>query len=245
MAYLRCDFHAEKIGVQTSMIVILPDAGALSEAPVIWLLHGLTDNCTGWTRYTSIERYARKYGTAVVMPEVQRSFYTDMVLGQQYFQFVLEELPGFCRRVFGFSAAREKNYIMGLSMGGYGALKCALTAPENYAGCAAFSSVADITARVRKAQLQKQAEFQAIFGYDMKIPPEADLFVLTERSDPKKLPAIYMTCGEQDDLYSGNARLAKALAEKGADLTFEHWEGVHSWDFWDRSAALAMERFLG
>ena len=97
MAYLRCDFHAEKIGVQTSMIVILPDAGALSEAPVIWLLHGLTDNCTGWTRYTSIERYARKYGTAVVMPEVQRSFYTDMVLGQQYFQFVLEELPGFCR----------------------------------------------------------------------------------------------------------------------------------------------------
>jgi S-formylglutathione hydrolase FrmB len=60
---------------------------------VVYLLHGLTDNCTGWTRYSSCERYARERGVALVIPEVQRSFYIDGVYGLKYFTYVAEELP--------------------------------------------------------------------------------------------------------------------------------------------------------
>ena len=128
----------------TSFQVILPDEGDLSEVKVVYLLHGLSDNCTGWTRYTSCERYARERNVALVLPEVQRSFYIDGVYGLNYFTYVAQELPQACRRMFGLSDKRENNYIMGLSMGGYGALKCALTYPRNYAGCGSFSGVADL-----------------------------------------------------------------------------------------------------
>ena len=74
--------------MNTSLEVVLPDGGKLRDAPVVYLLHGLSDNCTGWTRYTAIERYARDKGAAVVMPEVQRSFYTDMALAVDYFTYV-------------------------------------------------------------------------------------------------------------------------------------------------------------
>ena len=144
MAHLRCDFRSDAMGMNTSMTVILPEKTDLSQVPVVYLLHGLEDNCTGWARYTSVERYAREKNAALVIPEVQRSFYADMDRGLPYFTFIHDELPEICRGFFGFSAKREKNYLMGLSMGGYGTLKCVLQTPERYAGAAAFSAVADI-----------------------------------------------------------------------------------------------------
>ena len=132
MAFLRCEIASESLRMATAVDVILPDKGALSETKTLYLLHGLTDDRTGWTRYTAVERYARERGLAVVLPEVQRSFYTDMVYGLPYFTYVAEELPAVCRRMFGLGAAREQNYIFGLSMGGYGTLIHALTHPEKF-----------------------------------------------------------------------------------------------------------------
>ncbi len=244
MIYLRCDYSSQALKMITSLIVLLPEEKPLSEVPVVYLLHGLTDNCSGWTRYSSVERYAREHGVAVVMPEVQRSFYTDMEQGVNYFTYVSKELPEFCGRVFGLSRERGLNYIMGLSMGGYGTLKCALTYPEQYAACACFSAVTDIAGRIANAPECERNEFRAIFGADLEVPDSCDLFALTGKAEVDKLPKIYMTCGEQDTLYPENVRLTALLAEKGADFTFEHWEGVHSWEFWDRSIRQAMDRFL-
>ena len=81
MAFLHCEIASESLRMATAVDVILPDKGDLSEVKTLYLLHGLTDDCTGWTRYTAVERYARERGLAVVLPEVQRSFYTDMAYG--------------------------------------------------------------------------------------------------------------------------------------------------------------------
>lgn len=141
MAFFRCDVMSESLGMATSVLVTMPDTGDLAAAPVVYLLHGLTDNCTGWLRYTQAEHLARTHGAILIVPEVQRSFYTDMACGPKYFTYINQELPTLCRRFFGIQPVPECTYIMGLSMGGYGAMKCAFTAPQQYAGCAGFSSV--------------------------------------------------------------------------------------------------------
>ena len=61
--------------------------------PVLYLLHGLSDDDTIWLRRTSIERYVAPLGLAVVMPQVHRSFYTDEAYGGRYWTFLSEELP--------------------------------------------------------------------------------------------------------------------------------------------------------
>jgi hypothetical protein len=91
VAHLRVDFHSEALRLSTSMTVILPQAttnqigmtGATrkGDPPVLWLLHGLSDDDTIWVRRTSIERYVAPLGLAVIMPQVHRSFYSDEVLG--------------------------------------------------------------------------------------------------------------------------------------------------------------------
>lgn len=243
MALLRVEYASKALEMSTSFQVFLPDEGDLSQVKVIYLLHGLTDNCTGWTRYTSCERYARKWGVALVMPEVQRSFYIDGVYGLKYFTYVSQELPKACQRMFGLSADRDKNYVMGLSMGGYGALKCALTYPENYAGCGSFSGVADLKAFMsRQAVPMRDWEFTALLGEGHVVGPENDLSHLAKQvKDP---PAIYISCGEQDPHYPSNCAFDALLTELGIDHRYDHRVGNHSWDFWDRSIQDCMDYLL-
>ena len=109
MALLHCDFYSHTLGLSTSMTVILPLWGAVTldslpknrkPYPVLWLLHGMSDDHTIWQRRTSIERYAEALGIAVVMPAVARSYYTDMASGLAYWTFVSEELPAVARALF-------------------------------------------------------------------------------------------------------------------------------------------------
>ncbi len=234
MAFLHLEFPSAALGMTTGVQVILPDTGALNEASTVYLFHGLTDNCTGWTRFSSCERYARERGIVLIIPEVQRSFYTDGVYGLNYFTYVSEELPQAMQRIFGLSARREQNFVMGLSMGGYGALKCALTHPQRYAGCGSFSGVADLGAFFALADFPfPDREITALLGPDHIVPPEGDLKALLEKADD--LPPIYLSCGEEDALYGMNCALSQALRDKGAIHRFDHRPGAHSWDFWDQS----------
>lgn len=234
MALLKVEYASKALEMTTSFQAVLPDEGDLKDARVVYLLHGLTDNCTGWTRYSSCERYARERGVALIIPEVQRSFYIDGVYGLNYFTYVSQELPRAVHRMFSLSPAREKNYVMGLSMGGYGALKCALTYPERYAGCGSFSGVTDLE-RLRRtpASPLHPREFDALLGPGQAVTPENDLFALAAGAN--SLPPIYLSCGEQDSLYPMNTDFAALLDRLGADYRFDHRPGAHTWDFWDRS----------
>lgn len=224
----------------SSMTVILPESISSSQARVVYMLHGLADNCTGWARYTSVERYARAYNLALVIPEVQRSYYTDMKMGLRYFTFASSELRQLCSNMFGFSSQRSQNYIMGLSMGGYGALKCALTNPDLYQGCAAISAVTDIVKATTEETRYK--EYQAMFGPDIIIDPECDLNALLDKA--KGLPSFYMATGQQDSLLEEGKAFCAKLKVRGADAVFAQWDGIHNWEFWDTAAKRALDHFF-
>lgn len=247
MAFLRTDFYSEQLTMNTTAMVILPDDIKNSSAKVLYLLHGLSDNCTGWTRLTGIERYARERNMAVVMPEVQRSFYTDMAYGVNYFSYAANELPEKMQKMFGFSKKREKNMIAGLSMGGYGALKCALTYPERYFGCAAFSSACDMERNIRERYIdeQRHRELQAIFGMELTIPARDNLFALLKKNaDAPVKPRFFLSCGTDDLLLPQNRSFKAAMEALPYDLTYMEWKGDHTWDFWDKSIQLALHELV-
>jgi S-formylglutathione hydrolase FrmB len=159
MALLHCDFFSDVLGLSTSMTVILPQAttrqigmsGAVraDAHPTLYLLHGMSDDHTIWVRRTSIERYVAPLGLAVVMPAVHRSFYTDMAHGANYWTFISEELPLLARSFFPLATSREANFVAGLSMGGYGAFKLALTYPDRFAAAASLSGVLDLVSSLQ------------------------------------------------------------------------------------------------
>ena len=60
MAFLEMHFQSEALKQGVSVNILLPDKAEGGKFKTLWLLHGQTDDHTGWMRYTSVERYADK-----------------------------------------------------------------------------------------------------------------------------------------------------------------------------------------
>jgi S-formylglutathione hydrolase FrmB len=246
MALIHCHFFSEVLELTTAMDVILPQpllaqsdqlaVEAKRKYPTLYLLHGLSDDQTIWQRRTSIERYVRYTDLAVVMPAVQRSFYTDMAYGYRYWTFISEELPALARAFFPLSEAREDNFVAGLSMGGYGAFKLALTYPNRYAAAASLSGALDIVSVAQTEGETWQAEMRVIFGeLDRLAGSSNDLFYLAQQLATTEVrPKLYQCCGTEDFLYEGNLRFKEWAASLGLDLIYEDGPGEHEWGYWDR-----------
>ena len=254
MAYFQGSVRSKALGMDTNVNVILPydyydpqgNPGRYDK--VLYLLHGLKQNADAWPRMSSVERYANYYGFAVVIPEVQRSFYADMAGGPSYFTYITQELPELMHSMFRLPKGRENTYVGGLSMGGYGALKCALNYPGRYCGAMCFSSgfySLEHPERLVKSYY-KPGEVRAILGDDLMVAPENDLDHLIKHfpADAQK-PRLYLACGTEDFLFAANCRARDTLRENGFDLTWEEWEGTHSWKFWDTALERAMKLFDG
>ena len=248
MAQFQCNIFSQTLEMIMQYNVIIPDgttAEAKKDMPVVYLLHGLSDNASGWVRLTSIERYARAKNCAVIMPEVQRSWYTDMKYGLRYFQFISKDLKEVARNYFGLETDRAHSYIAGLSMGGYGALKTALRCPDEFEACAGFSSAIDLQKYLDKKMFFFPGEQIAIFGEEGKLKPEDNVYELARKNAGNaNNPRFYITCGTKDILYPETLAL-KEIMEKGG-YKMEYWETVedHTWNFWDMCIKRALDFFL-
>ena len=248
MAHLVVDYYADALGVQTRMHVLLPQRLAAGKAKTLYLLHGMSDDEGTWMRRTSIERYAEEKGLAVVMPDGGLGWYTDMYRGLAWFRFISEELPALCRRFFPIlSDKREDTYIGGNSMGGYGALKCALRAPRTFSRVISLSGALDAAdTAVNNTVPATRRYWEDVFGPAEDVSgSENDLFAAaTALTDPALRPRIYMWCGTEDFLYAQNIRMRDHLRALGYDLTYEESPGDHQWQYWDKKIAGALDWLL-
>ncbi|MEW2379029.1 alpha/beta hydrolase family protein [Micromonospora sp. NPDC047812] len=244
MALTRVDFHSEVLGLSTSMTVILPQrttsqigmsgSAGQGEPPVLYLLHGLSDDDTIWLRRTSIERYVAPLGLAVVMPQVGRSFYTDEEHGNRYWTFLTDELPRLCHEFFRLSARREDTFVAGLSMGGYGALKWALRDPGRFAAAASLSGALDVVNRRRHPTAPLDPDvWHTVFGERTVTGTDDDTVALLDAATGADLPALYVACGTEDFLYEDNLTFVTAARERGVPLTVDFSPGTHDWAYWD------------
>lgn len=237
MALLHVGYFSKTLELHMNMDVILPERTPPKDGwPVLYLLHGLSDDHTGWQRRTSIERYAEVYDLCVVMPTTFRGFYTDAVrAGGKHFTHITKDVPEVVKNLFHVTEKQEDTFAAGLSMGGYGALKLGLLYPEHYAAVATLSGAIDIVS-IMENENEHRDEFMPIFGENPR-GTENDLFAqseelaIREKGLTKRL-AIYQCCGTEDFLFEDNRRYRDKFLDK-LNLKYEEWSGVHDWAFWD------------
>ena len=172
-----------------------------------------------------------------------------MTYGSDYFTYITQELPQFVSRALNVSPKREDTIIAGLSMGGFGALKCGLSHPERYGACASFSGSVSmpyvLDAATGRPRLENQ--LRAILGEEMALAPENDLLALAQTASqlPElQRPRIFATCGSSDDMAPINREFAARLKTLPLDFTYLEWEGDHNWPFWSQSLAKMLFHFL-
>ena len=237
MALFECNIKSDYLELNVSVNVIIPqDIKKGEKLKAVYLLHGYIGNHTDWTRYSSIERYAWEHRFIIIMPGVNNSYYTNTKFGQRYLDYVAIELPDIMSRMFPISEKREENYVCGLSMGGYGALRVALHNPKHFSKAASLSGAVNIDSIKKLVQdTPRQAFTNNTFGEGVTLHTENDLLHLieTHQKNKQELPDIYLACGTEDFLYQDNLKFKEDLDRLKVTYTYEESKGDHNWAFWD------------
>ncbi|WP_439295091.1 alpha/beta hydrolase [Lonepinella sp. BR2882] len=210
--------------------------------PVLYLLHGAYGDAFSWLRFSNIDRYAQEKGIAVVMASAENSFYQNLQSGKQYETFFAEELPQFIQSVFPVSKAKDKTYIGGFSMGGYGAWFLALSYPETFAKSVSLSGALDLPDLVSNPKPDYPFNFADAFGDVQTIQGSRyDLLPLYQQAKQKGVvPQLYQAIGTEDFLYQSTQKFNQDFDALGAVYHYEEAAGGHDWEFWDTQIKKAL-----
>ncbi|MCS8587097.1 alpha/beta hydrolase [Leuconostoc citreum] len=254
MAYLQINYYSQILGMDRIMHVILPELSDhnpqwtntdLQDIPVLYLLHGMSGDQAVWSRRTSIERLVRQTPVAIVMPSTDLAWYTNTQYGMAYFDALLQELPEKVATLLPqLSRRREKNFVAGLSMGGYGAFKIAFSSQQ-------FSYAASLSGALmgnpnfpERSTWQNDAYWRGIFGDLSKFEgSENDLLALAQQQTQQQtnLPKLYAWIGEEDYLFENNQQSIAQIKALGYDVVFETSHGEHEWYYWDKQIERVLE----
>ncbi len=248
MINIKCDLKSHILATRVDIDIFLPDArGYIDEVDdyksyysfepfkTIFLMHGAWDRGVQWIENTSVLRLAEEKGFALVVPSVGNTFYANTLYGLRYEDYFMNELTGFVRGLFPLSERPEDNFLCGVSMGGYGALKAVFKKPEAFGGCAVMSSVVDISASARIIRaLGVQSDMTLGHWRELK-GSQFDLRSIIEENKGQydKFPALLMIDSPGDYLNEYNRAFHEYLETARISHDYREYEGLHEWKFWD------------
>jgi S-formylglutathione hydrolase FrmB len=218
--------------------------------PVVYLLHGYTDDNTGWLQFGEVNRYADKAigdGTIppmiIVMPNGDSSWYINSFDGKEkYEDFFIKEFMPAIEKKYHIKAEKKYRGIAGLSMGGYGSLIYSLKYPELFAAAAPFSAgVFTDDELVNMPDENYKNVLAPLFGQNLKGKDRLNdawyknsvlKIVETKSADDLKKVRYWIDCGDDDFLTKGNCMLHLALRDKKVPHEFRVRDGAHNWTYW-------------
>lgn len=250
-------FQSAALGRDVSYVVDLPpsyDQGS-GTYPVVIALHGLFERSGFWERrgLAPILADLRQRGEVpeflVVAVDGGNSFFVNGPDGR-YQDLVTKDVLAHVASTYRVKPGRAGRALLGISMGGYAALRIALQEPDVFQAVATHSAM--LLEKPPTAQdgagRWHMAAFQKVFGdpIDTTRWAEADPLVAAQKADPKATPALYFDCGKEDryGLSAGNQELDKRLTARGIPHTFSLDPGDHGYEF-VRSVLARSLKFLG
>ncbi|MGQ7396290.1 alpha/beta hydrolase [Streptococcus suis] len=245
MAIMKIEYHSEALDMSRQVNVIYPDRNRIpnpddKDIPVLYLLHGMGGNQDSWLNRSTIERLVRYTNLIVVMVNTDKGWYTNTTYGMNYYDAIAIELPQVLKRFFpNMSDKREKNFIAGLSMGGYGAFKIALST-----NC--FSYAASLSGALSfdfdnegTADLGNLAYWTGVFGDIHNAKNPNNLTEIAKQSDKKT--KFYAWCGEEDFLFAGHEKAIADLKKMGLDIEASKGPGKHEWYYWNQQIEYVLQ----
>lgn len=230
--------------------------------PVVYLLHGYTDDNTGWLQFGEINRYADQAisdGTIppmiIIMPNGDSSWYINSYDGKEKYEdfFVKEFMPAM-EKAYRVKAEKRYRGVAGLSMGGYGTLIYALKYPDLFAACAPLSAaVFDDDAMTNMSENGWKNTFGQLYGRNLQGKDRLNAawndnsilkIVATKSAADLKKVRYWIDCGDDDFLTKGNCLLHIALTEKQVPHEYRVRDGAHTWGYW-RTGIVEALKFIG
>jgi S-formylglutathione hydrolase FrmB len=235
------------LGRPVPYCVLLPptyDAQKTQRYPVLYYLHGLGDNeqslinAGGWSIYDQ-QLSQKKIGEfLIVTPNEFRSFAINSRDGHmKYEDFLLREFMPAIEKKYRIKAGRGAHGMMGISMGGYGALHYAFKYPQMFVSVSAhMAALRDVLPKNVEGVPEGQL-LGDIFGrpIDEAYYQANNPLMLARKAPLSELKSmkIYFDCGSEDSYRFdiGAAELHKILQARGIPHEFHIYPGGHTMEY--------------
>jgi len=219
---------ADAPGDSVLAIVITPtvDPPSSAASPVVFLLHGFAANPRTMLELIDLLAVADRYGIGIVCPDGRSdSWYFDSPVDTSYRveTAIIEQVIPWVDSCYGFRHDREGRGIVGISMGGHGALYLALRHPELFGAAASISGVLDLTETTQPAALARRL---GTFEEHARRWRSLSVLALVDSLVPDQL-ALSIDCGLQDPFIAGNRRVHERLLLRGIDHLYTERPGGH------------------
>ncbi len=242
--------NSEILNQERSYAVYLPPDYDSSDRsyPVLYLLHGLGDDQTGWIKLGDVQRITDESINSgisspmiIVMPDAGSGivgYINQPNRDWLYEDFFFEELMPHVESKFRIKKQKKYRAISGLSMGGGGTLVYALHRPD------LFSSAAPLSPAIGPTDIDDFHKWisRYNFYFNDKIETQKLLnanhpIILIEKQSKEDLNSVkwYLDCGDDDYLYEDSSLLHLAMKKKGVEHEYRVRDGAHNWNYWKES----------
>ena len=252
------------LGRAVKYTIYLPADYEVSERtyPVVYLLHGYTDDNTGWLQFGEINRLADAAiadgnipPMIIVMPNADSSWYINSYDGKEkYEDFFIKEFIPTVEKTYRIKGQKRYRGIAGLSMGGYGTLMYSLKYPELFSAAAPLSAaVFDDNAMTSMPDTNYENTFGQLYGRGLKGNDRLNKswyhnsvlkIIETKSAEDLRKVRYWIDCGDDDFLTKGNSLLHIALTDKRVPHEYRVRDGAHSWTYW-RTGIIPALAFIG
>jgi S-formylglutathione hydrolase FrmB len=242
-------FDSKKVSYPVEYSVYLPPDYETSRRsyPVLYLLHGYSDDETGWIQYGEANSIADRGITngdfspfIIVIPDGKATWYINNINGSDPWEdmFVQEFIP-FIEKEFRVRSKKEFRAIGGLSMGGYGALMLSMRNPQLFSVCVAMSAAIFTDEEILTSDIHDRY-FGDIFGSRPVNGVVSEYWKahsplhLIDRTDKELLRSVrfYIDCGDDDFIYKGNSALYVKMRNMNIPHEYRVRDGAHTWNYW-------------
>jgi len=241
-------FYSSALGRNMTYRVYLPsNVSKRTKLPAVYLLHGCGTSFRDWSNYSDVGAYAAN-GFILVMVDGACSYYVNAALNakDRYEDYFVIDLISDAESRFPVLRGRENRAVVGVSMGGFAAVKLALTRPDLFAFAGAISPAIDVPGRGFSARRWSQSlRFRTTFGPSgSETRLHSDPFILVKSADPAHTPYLYITAGEQEPLLPPIRRFVTLLTQRNYANEFHTRPGGHDWNEWDTQISGCFENLI-
>jgi len=247
--------NSEILNMERNYAIYLPPDYETSSRsyPVLYLLHGLGDDQTGWIQFGEVKKIADNSiinGNAtpmiIVMPDANTGrvgYFNIPSQDWMYEDFFFNELMPHVESKYRIKSEKKFRAISGLSMGGGGTFTYALHRLD------LFSAAAPLSAATGSLNVEESLERIKRYGIEFT---RAEMEFLLKTNHPlelidniplNKLNSIrwFIDCGDDDYLYEDNSLIHIAFSKKGINHEYRVRDGAHTWTYWRESLPKVLE----
>jgi enterochelin esterase-like enzyme len=229
--------------------ILAPPAGDAGGEPrrVFYLLHGFGDDHRSLDRFGVSDslleamRAGRLPRAYVVAPNGERGFYINWYDGtNDYEDYLLEEIVPTAEEELGIEVDVARRHVIGVSMGGLGAVQLGLRHPELFGSMSSlsgfFPDVHEAKALVEDSPLLRRAPLKRIFGdcSDREFVDAHNPYQIVRRRESHPPQRIFLAVGDRDreDFVRTNQAFHELLESEGVAHEYVVYDGRHRWSDW-------------